>query len=70
MPELKHILEYANNVLSVDQYNDYGPNGLQVEGRREIKSILAGVSASQALIDEAVRINADMLLVHHGYFWR
>lgn len=60
---------YINNLLNVSLFKDYSPNGLQVEGRPDIKRIIAGVSASQALIDEAIRLNADAVLVHHGYFW-
>ncbi len=60
---------YLNNLLTVSLFKDYAPNGLQVEGKREIKKIVTGVTASQALIDEAIRLQADALLVHHGYFW-
>lgn len=52
------------------QYRDYCPNGLQVEGRTEIQKIVTGVTASQALIDAAIKEKADALLVHHGYFWK
>lgn len=58
-----------NNLLNVSLFKDYSPNGLQVEGKQEIKRIVAGVTASQALIDAAVSLNADAVLVHHGYFW-
>ncbi|MCC4820932.1 Nif3-like dinuclear metal center hexameric protein, partial [Vibrio lentus] len=46
------------------------PNGLQVEGTSQVKRIVTGVTASQALIDKAVELNADALLVHHGFFWK
>ncbi|WP_119006007.1 Nif3-like dinuclear metal center hexameric protein [Vibrio halioticoli] len=59
-----------NDKLSAQQIKDYAPNGLQVEGTENIKKIVTGVTASQALIDEAIRLNADALLVHHGYFWK
>jgi dinuclear metal center YbgI/SA1388 family protein len=49
---------------------DYSPNGLQIEGRAEVKKIVTGVTASQALIEKAIELNADALLVHHGYFWK
>jgi dinuclear metal center YbgI/SA1388 family protein len=61
--------DYINNLLSISLFKDYAPNGLQVEGKREIKTIVTGVTASQALIDEAIRLKADAVLVHHGYFW-
>lgn len=58
-----------DELLSVRRYKDYAPNGLQVEGRRPISRLLTGVTASQALLDEAVAWQADAVLVHHGYFW-
>lgn len=61
---------YLKGILQPARFNDYCPNGLQVEGRSEIHRIVTGVTASQALIDEAVQRNADAILVHHGYFWR
>ncbi|PFG46032.1 dinuclear metal center YbgI/SA1388 family protein [Vibrio sp. ES.051] len=56
--------------LSPQSIKDYAPNGLQVEGTSAIKRVVTGVTASQALIDKAIEINADALLVHHGYFWK
>ncbi len=61
---------YLNQYLKPEQYNDYCPNGLQVEGTASIKKIITGVTASQALLDVAVTKKADALLVHHGYFWK
>ena len=59
-----------NDKLSPQLIKDYCPNGLQVEGAVEIKKIVTGVTASQALIDHAILVNADAILVHHGYFWK
>lgn len=59
-----------NQKLNPQLIKDYCPNGLQVEGRTEIKKIVTGVTASQALIEQAIERNADALLVHHGYFWK
>ncbi|MEZ8862628.1 Nif3-like dinuclear metal center hexameric protein [Vibrio sp. 10N.247.311.51] len=59
-----------NEKLQPQQIKDYCPNGLQVEGATEVKRIVTGVTASQALIDKAVELNADALLVHHGFFWK
>lgn len=70
MVQLKDLLSYANNVLEVDRFQDYCPNGLQVEGTNEVKKIVSGVTACQALIDAAITEKADVLLVHHGYFWK
>ncbi|UPQ87307.1 Nif3-like dinuclear metal center hexameric protein [Vibrio sinaloensis] len=65
--QLEKIL---NEKLSPQLIKDYAPNGLQVEGTSTIKHVVTGVTASQALIDKAVQLNADALLVHHGYFWK
>lgn len=62
--------QLVNQLLNSADYTDYAPNGLQVEGRREIKKVITGVTACQALLDEAVRLEADAVLVHHGYFWK
>ncbi|MEH6470859.1 MAG: Nif3-like dinuclear metal center hexameric protein [Halopseudomonas sp.] len=70
MVSLNQIVEQLDQWLQPGQVNDYCPNGLQVEGRGEIKRIVSGVTASQALIDAAVLVKADAILVHHGYFWR
>ncbi|WMY96366.1 MAG: Nif3-like dinuclear metal center hexameric protein [Arsenophonus sp.] len=59
-----------NTYLNVDKYQDYAPNGLQVEGRSEVKKILTGVTASQELLNEGVKLSVDAIIVHHGYFWK
>jgi dinuclear metal center YbgI/SA1388 family protein len=61
---------YLDRFLDVSRFRDYCPNGLQVEGRAEIRLVVCGVSASQALLDAAVALDADAILVHHGWFWR
>lgn len=61
---------FLQQLLAPERFKDYGPNGLQVEGRAEIHKVVSGVTASLALIDAAVDANADMILVHHGLFWR
>ena len=66
----KELEAYINEYLAVDQFDDYCPNGLQIEGRSEIHSIVSGVSANQDLIDQAIDEKADALLVHHGFFWK
>ncbi|MDH5256903.1 MAG: Nif3-like dinuclear metal center hexameric protein [Gammaproteobacteria bacterium] len=70
MAGLSDIVQFANNYLHIDEFEDYCPNGLQVEGCSEVKKILCGVTASQALLDRAVDCAADMVLVHHGFFWK
>ncbi len=64
------LTRYLDQLLETARFKDYCPNGLQVEGRAEIGKIVAGVSATQALIEAAVERGADALLVHHGWFWR
>jgi dinuclear metal center YbgI/SA1388 family protein len=59
-----------NDLLQPERFKDYGPNGLQVEGKAEVKKIVSGVTASVALIDAAIERGADAIFVHHGLFWR
>ncbi len=61
---------YLNNALEAARFQDYCPNGLQVEGRRKIDRIATGVTASSAFLQAALEWGADAVLVHHGYFWR
>lgn len=61
---------YLHQLLSCERYNDYAPNGIQVEGKLQIQRICTAVTASDDAISQAVAWNADALLVHHGYFWR
>lgn len=64
------LVEEADRYLSAAKISDYCPNGLQVEGRPQVRRIVSGVTASQALLDAAVEAQADVVLVHHGYFWK
>ena len=64
------LTAFLDELLRPADINDFCPNGLQVEGSHDINKIITGVTASQALIDEAVRLNANAILVHHGYFWK
>ncbi len=70
MIALTQLVKETNQLLEIDQYRDYCPNGLQVEGKAEVQSILSGVTASQALIDTAIEKGVDLVLVHHGFFWK
>ncbi|MBN8776492.1 Nif3-like dinuclear metal center hexameric protein [Thiomonas arsenitoxydans] len=65
-----HLQGEIDTYLDCARFTDYCPNGLQVEGREEIARIVTGVTASLALIERAIALRADALLVHHGYFWR
>ncbi len=64
------LLHYINELLQVNLFEDYAPNGLQIEGKNEIRKIVTGVTACQTLIDAAIKLEADAVLVHHGYFWK
>jgi dinuclear metal center YbgI/SA1388 family protein len=68
--ELNLLVAELANFLQVGKFQDYCPNGLQVEGRPQVRRIVSGVTASQALIEAAIEADADAILVHHGYFWR
>lgn len=68
--ELNVLVARANALLLPERFTDYCPNGLQVEGRVQVRRLVSGVTASQALIDAAVAAEADAILVHHGYFWK
>ena len=70
MAERKDIEHCLQELLQPERFKDYGPNGLQLEGRREVRRIASGVTASLAFIDAAIEDGADTLLVHHGLFWR
>lgn len=59
-----------NVLLEPQRFQDFAPNGLQVEGREHIDIVVSGVTASQALLNAAIALKADAVLVHHGYFWR
>lgn len=67
---LRDILSLLDATLEPWRFQDYCPNGLQVEGRAHVRRVVSGVTASQALIDAAIDRGADALLVHHGYFWK
>ena len=64
------LLGAFDALLQPERFKDYGPNGLQVEGRPGIRCLVSGVTASQALIDAAIAQGADAIFVHHGLFWR
>ena len=66
----KTLLASFDVLLQPERFKDYGPNGLQVEGRPHIQRVVSGVTASLALIEAAVARQADAIFVHHGLFWR
>ena len=70
MLSLSRLQSYCDQLLRIDEFEDYCPNGLQVESGEQVQRLATGVTASQALIDAAADWEADALLVHHGYFWK
>ncbi|NOZ54856.1 MAG: Nif3-like dinuclear metal center hexameric protein [Gammaproteobacteria bacterium] len=70
MVRLKELEKYTNTMLEIDRFQDYCPNGLQVEGNNEAHTLISGVTASQALLETAIEQKADVILVHHGFFWK
>jgi dinuclear metal center YbgI/SA1388 family protein len=70
MTDAKTLGQALDALLEPEKFKDYGPNGLQVEGDREVRLLVSGVTASRALIEAAIEANADAILVHHGLFWR
>jgi len=70
MTDRDHLLQTLDALLQPGLFRDYGPNGLQVEGRAQVAKIVSGVTASRALIEAAIAARADAIFVHHGLFWR
>ncbi len=70
MVERDRLVAYLDDLLEADRFQDYCPNGLQVEGREKIGRIASGVTACRSFIEAAVEAGADALLVHHGLFWK
>jgi dinuclear metal center YbgI/SA1388 family protein len=64
------IIGHLDALLQPDRFDDYAPNGLQVPGRDEIATVVTGVSAGAELFERAIAAGADLVLVHHGLFWR
>lgn len=66
----QELQTYLDSLLDTGRVKDYCPNGLQVEGRDEVRRVVCGVTASLALVEQAAVLQADALIVHHGWFWR
>ena len=64
------IVRYADELLEVDRFSEFGPPGLQVSGAAEVSKLVCGVSASRELFERAAAAQAQLVLVHHGIFWR
>lgn len=70
MLALQELVKQLDTLLDSQSFKDYCPNGLQVEGRPQVRKIATAVTASQNILDQAVAEGVDALLVHHGYFWK
>jgi dinuclear metal center YbgI/SA1388 family protein len=70
MVKRDQVIEYINNFLNTSEFDDLSMNGLQVEGKKNVEKIVLGVSVSERLFQAAVDENADMIIVHHGAFWK
>lgn len=70
MNNITELTRYIQQYLQLDRFKDYCPNGLQVQGKTEVRKIVTGVTASLALLQAAQAVGADLILAHHGYFWR
>ena len=70
MIELPALVEYTDELLCANGFRDYCPNGLQVKGRQRVETLVTGVTANAALLQQALQAGADAILVHHGFFWR
>jgi dinuclear metal center YbgI/SA1388 family protein len=64
------IIRFANELLEIDRFPEYGPPGLQVAGAAEVTKIACGVSSSRELFERAAAAGAQLVIVHHGLFWR
>ncbi|MCO4755732.1 MAG: Nif3-like dinuclear metal center hexameric protein [Bacteriovoracaceae bacterium] len=64
------LTKFLNQLLNIDAFSDYGPNGLQIEGRQDIKKIAFAVSATRDSVEKSCKAGADALIVHHGLFWK
>src|SRR3954464_7392405 len=69
MPHIDELIRALDALLDPAAFDDYGPNGLQVPGRAEVRRVVTGVTAQRALIDRAVE-HADLVPLHHGLFWK
>jgi dinuclear metal center YbgI/SA1388 family protein len=65
----QQLQEYLDQYLEIKLFEDYGPNGLQIEGCQTIKKIAFAVSATKDSIEKAIQLQAQALIVHHGLFW-
>lgn len=70
MAKLNDLIQWCDSTLQTHQFKDYCPNGLQIEGKSEVHTLISSTTASLAAIEQALDLKADALIVHHGYFWK
>jgi dinuclear metal center YbgI/SA1388 family protein len=70
MPDIHDLIRALDTLLEPERFDDYGPNGLQVPGTADVRRVVTGVSAQRELVERAVELEAQLVLVHHGLFWR
>lgn len=66
---LRDVVSFLDTTLEAERFKDWGPNGLQIEGAPEVDTVVTGVSANLALLERAVELGADLVVVHHGLIW-
>src|SRR5919108_1105409 len=69
MSQLKAVISYLDELLAAQDFDDYGPNGLQVPGSGEVSVVATGVSAHRDLFERAAEAGAQLVIAHHGLFW-
>ena len=69
MTQLNEVIAYLDELLEIQDFQDYGPNGLQVPGSGELSVVISGVSASRELLEQAASAGAQLVVAHHGLFW-
>jgi dinuclear metal center YbgI/SA1388 family protein len=67
--ERDEILSFCDELLDIDSFEDFGPNGLQVPGAEEVSKIATGVTANLECLERAVESGAELVLTHHGLIW-
>jgi dinuclear metal center YbgI/SA1388 family protein len=70
MPQITQLVDHLDRLLAIDAFHDYGPNGLQIPGPAQVQTVVTGVSANGRLIDAAIELGAQLIVVHHGLYWR
>jgi dinuclear metal center YbgI/SA1388 family protein len=70
MAQTSELVQFLDELLTPDEFEDLGPNGLQVPGAAEVERVVTAVTAQRAVFERAIAGRAQLVLVHHGLFWR